>query len=121
MAYNYSKQERIDLHLIGAANQCVREAIRLYKERFLNRKCPSRSSYAELIKKFEETGGIENKKHQKPKTVTRETNVRKVIAAVSQNPHVSIRELEREININKSSISRILKLEKFHAFYLLLH
>ncbi|KAK2577947.1 hypothetical protein KPH14_012171 [Odynerus spinipes] len=121
MAY-YTTQERIELILIyGEAKRCVREAIRLYTERFPGRNSPSRSSYAKLVKKFEQTGSVINKNRPRCKTVTHETNVRSVIAAIDHNPHISLRQISRELDISKSSISRILKVQKFHPFHLSLH
>ncbi|KOC60431.1 hypothetical protein WH47_08446, partial [Habropoda laboriosa] len=37
------------------------------------------------------------------------------------NPHVSLRQLEREIRISKASIGRMLEVQKFHPFHLSFH
>ncbi|RZC39069.1 HTH 24 domain containing protein, partial [Asbolus verrucosus] len=44
----------------------------------------------------------------------------RVIEAVDNNPHVSQRQISREIEISQSSVLRILKSERFHPYHVIL-
>ncbi|KZC06173.1 hypothetical protein WN55_07346 [Dufourea novaeangliae] len=85
--------------------QIVRNAVRLYAERFPERVTPSRSAFTHVIKSFQETGRVDNK----------------IRRTVTQNPHASTRQLARESGISQRSVLRILHLNKFHAFHVSLH
>lgn len=118
----YTKAEKVDLIFIyGECRQNVRESIRLYAERFPDRAIPSRSVFADIIKTFQETGSVGNKKRLRAKKVTDENNATNILAAVINNPHTSTRELERQSGISRRSILRILHTHKFHPYHMSLH
>ncbi|KAK2578394.1 hypothetical protein KPH14_012645 [Odynerus spinipes] len=118
----YSKEDKIDMIFVyGESRQCLREAVRLYKDRFPNRNCPSVSVYHNLIKKFREIGSVDDKKQTKVKSVTNETTKINVLAAVNENPNTSTRQIARGSGISQSSVVRKLQAEKFHPFHLSLH
>lgn len=43
------------------------------------------------------------------------------MAAIAVNPHLSIRQINRDSDINRSSISRILRNNRMHPYHISLH
>ncbi|CAK9801642.1 hypothetical protein ANTPLA_LOCUS2883 [Anthophora plagiata] len=119
---SYSKQEKIDIILIyGKSDQCLWQAVRLYRAKFPERNCPSRSTYGKVVKHFFESGSVNTKKCTRTHNVTNQLNTRFIMEKVAENPHVSTRQLERVTNISKTSIIRILHEQKFHPYHVSLH
>ncbi|KZC07790.1 hypothetical protein WN55_09816 [Dufourea novaeangliae] len=115
----YSIAEKVDMVFVyGECRQIVRDAVRLYAERFPE---PSRSAFTYVIKSFQETGRVDNKIRRRSKAVTDVRNTVNILAAVTQNPHASTRQLVRESGISQRSVLQILHLNKFHAFHVSLH
>lgn len=118
----YTKAEKIDMIFIyGKCRQNMRESIRLYAERFPDRAIPSRSVFSDIIKIFQETGSVGNKKRLRAKKVTDKNNVTNTLAAVIYNPHTNTRQLERMSGISRRSILRIFHTHKFHPHHMSLH
>ncbi|KZC07787.1 hypothetical protein WN55_09813 [Dufourea novaeangliae] len=101
--------------------EIVRDAVRLYAERFPKRVTPSRSAFTNVINSFQETGRVDNKIRRRSKAATDDRNTVNILAAVTQNLHTSTRQLARESGISQRSVLRILHLNKFHAFHVSLH
>lgn len=70
-----------------------------------------------MIEKFLETGSVlDDKRSGRPKTATALGNQIDVLGAIHLNPTVSIRSIARESGISTTSITQILKVNKFHPF-----
>ncbi|KZC06752.1 hypothetical protein WN55_07975 [Dufourea novaeangliae] len=109
------------IFVYGECRQILRDAVRLYAERFPERVTPSRSAFTNVIKSFQETERVDNKIRRRSKAATDDRNTVNILAAVTQNPHASTRQLARESGISQRSVLRILHLNKFHAFHVSLH
>ncbi|KYM99634.1 hypothetical protein ALC62_09637, partial [Cyphomyrmex costatus] len=97
--------------------QIVREAVRLYTERFPDRVHPSFSVFSNIVQTFQETGSVDNKKRKRIKKATDDVNLTNILAAVALNPHISTRQLERESGTKvDDEVSN-----KFHPFHISLH
>jgi hypothetical protein len=101
----YTVQEKTDMVFIHSkSQQCLRRAIHLYHERFPNRVCPSLHTRSAITKQSRQTGKGAAKKHNRTQTVTGKQNAVAVVAAVTREPHLSTRQLERETGISRRSI-----------------
>ena len=78
-----------------------------------------RSTNANIIKTFCETGSVDRKKFMKRKIIIHETNQRR--KRHRQSPHISLRQFTREASISVSSVFRMVHVEKFHPFHLSVH
>lgn len=118
----YTIAEKVEMVIIyGECHRIMRKAVRVYGERFTDRNSPSLSVFANIIKKFRETGNVDKEKRIRAKKATDDGNTINILASVIQNPHVGTRQLERESGISQRSILRILKVNKFHPFHISLH
>ncbi|KZC10692.1 hypothetical protein WN55_02392 [Dufourea novaeangliae] len=110
----------------GECRHIVRDAVRLYAKRFPERVTPSRSAFtngvAFIFHGDGSVGEAKGKRGMGGGRATDDRNTVNILAAVTQNPHVSTRKRERKKeNIIQRSVSRILHLKKFHAFDVSLH
>lgn len=114
-----SVEEKVEIILIyGEAGRNIAQAIRLYAQRHPNRRVPSRHSFDFTVNQFITNGTVQVPKRTRPKTTTHQENEINIIAAVTHNPHISTRELERDSGISRTSILRILKVQKFHPYHI---
>lgn len=87
----YTIAEKVEMVLIyGECHRIMREAVR-----------PSLSVFTNIIKKFQETGTVDNKTRNLAKRATDDGNSINIAAAVIRDPHVSARQLERESGISR--------------------
>ncbi|XP_025155096.1 uncharacterized protein LOC112588653 isoform X1 [Harpegnathos saltator] len=59
-------------------------------------------------------------KNCRKKTGPQENKILVTLAAVEQNPHISTRMIQNEHGLPQSTVSQILKFEKFHPYYITL-
>ncbi|XP_066600766.1 uncharacterized protein [Prorops nasuta] len=83
-----------------------------------NRPAPSSSMVIRLIKKFEETGCLDQSHHkqQRPTRALSENVKDNIKNCVRNNPCQSLSDISREIGISVSSVHKTLKAEKFRAY-----
>nr|XP_034195052.1 uncharacterized protein LOC117611224 [Osmia lignaria] len=118
----YTIAEKVEMVIVyGECHRIMREAVRVYGERFPDRRRPSLSVFANIIKTFQETGNVDNKPRNRAKRVTDDGNSINIVAAVIRDPRVSTRQLERESGLSRRSILRILHVNRFHPFHISLH
>lgn len=119
---NFSKEELVDMtFIIGEAQRNCLLASRLYKVKYPNRRCPQISAFERLKERFIADGHIKYNFSFRPKTVINEGNEERVLQAVVENPHVSIRNIRKNLDFSERSVSRILRKNKFHPYKVQLH
>uniref|UniRef100_T1IKE6 DUF4817 domain-containing protein n=1 Tax=Strigamia maritima TaxID=126957 RepID=T1IKE6_STRMM len=111
--------ELVDMVLCHArVDGNVHAACRLYRERFPGRRQPTRKTLRRAIARFLETGNVVHRPRQeRPRTVT----IEEWYNAVAANPHTSIRTIEKDVGVSRSSVHRILHEHNFHPFHMLCH
>ena len=70
-----------------------------------------RSTNANIIKTFCETGSVDRKKFMKRKIIIHETNQRR--KRHRQSPHIRLRQFTREASISVSSVFRMVQISSF--------
>jgi hypothetical protein len=119
----FSNAEAYDM--LATYFQCFENAViasREYSLRFPERRQHSGKVFARLARRLKETGrvqpisGTERRRH-----VQNEENIINVVANVEADPHVSTREIARDLGISRCSVHRILRNHKFHPYHLELH
>lgn len=112
----YTNQEAFDMMMIyGECRQNESMAIRLYAERHPDRRHFRRGVFKRLADKLRTTGSIRN---QRKGRECPEEIVVDVLAAVSQDPHTSTRNIARDRGISQTTVSRVLRENKFHAYHI---
>lgn len=111
--------EYVDMLLIfGECHKSGREAQRLYRERFPDRRCPDHKTFQSTENILRETGSLPSikKPKQRVKRATGENNAAIVLGHVIINPHDSTRSIAEQCGISKTSVRRILKKENYHPY-----
>lgn len=83
-----------------------------------DRPIPSKTTVLSVVERFESTGCVDVKhtKVSRNKTALTEENTEIVVAAISINPRVSLRDLSSEFNISKDSCHRALQSEGYKSY-----
>lgn len=113
---SYTKEERI--FLVFHNCQSLKQIAESFSNKFPNRPVPSQSTISRLLKKFNETGSVQNlKKSRRNKPATGEELETAVLARVSLSPmDSSIRKISRECGISHTSVLKILKKNRLHPY-----
>ena len=101
---SYTHRESADMHLVyGMANCNGREALRIYREKYLSRKMPSHSFFVTIHQKLCETGSLDvHKPNAGRQRISRTVDAEeRVVQALQYNPSTSIRVVPRENHISK--------------------
>lgn len=97
-------------------------AEREYAFRYPARRHQSRNVFNRLAKRLKETGHVQP--FATPNRVRRTrngVNIINVLAYITADPHLSIRDLVRDLGLTYSSIQRILRDNKLHPYHVNLH
>lgn len=115
----FSKQERINMiYCIGESGGNCLLASRIYAQKYPDQRHPNNRAFTKLKASFEESGNVMYKKQERANPVLNEENAFSVLLSVTENPHVSARNLSRVLDISQSSISRIIKNNKYHPYHI---
>jgi hypothetical protein len=116
---NYSNEELVDMvYLIGECQRNCLLASRVYRERYPERRHPQQQCFERVKARFERSANANYEKTLRIHEVSNENNQFDVVAAVVENPHVSVRELSTEFNVSKSLAHKILLKHKFHPYHI---
>jgi hypothetical protein len=96
-------------------NKCANRTAQLFNEQHQDRHV-RRKYVLELVKKFQETGNVANKKREIEKPIVNEASEVAVLGQVHLDPTLSTRQLASVSGINRTSIQTILKKNKFHPY-----
>lgn len=120
---DYSPNDIVDILMcLGEARGNYREAERIFGRRYPNCRCPSHVSIRFLTNRSRE-GFIKRKRKKKVYDNIDNLDVRllAVLAMIHMNPHISLRNLEIELGIPRSTAHRMLKSLKYHPYHIMLH
>jgi len=88
-----------------------------YYERYFNRERKLHMVFKRLSERFIAYGSVKEKKRTRRKTAT-DGNVINILAAVQSNSMICTRQLERECELSRRLILRILSENKFYPYSL---
>lgn len=118
MPFVYSYDEYVDMILVyGECHKNARLARDVYAHRYPNRITPCWKTFS-CVERTMRRGVFPSGKPILPRQrpAQRDENLIAVLAYINVNPHVSIRVLEEELGISKSTIHRILKKFKYRPY-----
>lgn len=119
----FSNEEAYDMLAVyfeSLQNAVIAE--REYALRYPERRRHSRKVFKRLANRLRETGNVQPVSlKNRVRRSRNEENVINVLAYVKADPHLSIREIARDLGLNYSLVHRILKEQKLHPYHLVLH
>jgi len=102
--------------IYGESNKNASVACRLYRHRYPDRPQPDRKTFTNLCSNLIRYGSFKKPTRQRVKTATNDNNAVLVLAAVNNNPQMSLRQISTQSNISITSCQRILKEHKFFPY-----
>ena len=118
--YKYSNIEISDMHLFyGRSFGNSFAARQMYVETFTDRRLPDRKIFESVDRHLREFGQFKALKFDcgKGKTSKSLINAEIVLEAVERDPSTSIRSIEKENDIPRTNVFRILKEEQLHPYH----
>ena len=115
-----SEKERIEILMIleyGDVCRSQQETCNIFNNLYPNRNPITRSTLSKLMKKFNQTGAVKDlSKSGRRKTASSETKPLNVCIMLEDDPHLSTRQISREIDISQTSVMRIyMKINSIHT------
>lgn len=117
-----TQEELVDM--IFVLGECERNpllASRIYAQRYPERRHPQNASFRTVLERFVTTGSVQKKKRNRNSIVATEEREFHVVALLQENPHRSIREISKTVEISATSVYRIVKKHKYHPYHIQLH
>lgn len=117
---NYTNSEKVDMLLVyGFCQGNGRQSVRVYMERFPNRRIPNHQTFANIERHLRETGSFEKKfegrgRMRTTRTVETEENI---LERVEEEPSTSTRRLERELHVPKTIVNEVLNEQLLHPYH----
>lgn len=114
-----STKQRIEILIIygyGDKKRTQREVCEIFNQLYPDGEL-QQSTVSKIHKNFIETGNVLDKPRSgRPRTATTEETSLNVLLSVHENPHISTTQIALNENVSRRSVSRMLKLEKFHPY-----
>lgn len=115
---NYSDEELQQmLYVIGESEGNCVLAARIYNQRYPNLRQPQLNTFRRVKTRFEGHSSVKYLPPVKQNHVLTENRQLDVLMAVVEQPAVSQRKITQIYDISKSSVQRVLKQNKFHAYH----
>jgi hypothetical protein len=120
---NFNKDELVQMvYALGEGDRNCLLASRIYRQKFSENRQPSAKAFRRLKNRFEDTGNVfYKKKIFENKAVSNEENEMNVLLTLQENPYLSCRQMEAQLDISKSSVNRIVRKHKYHPYHISLH
>lgn len=119
----FTNEEAFDM--LAVYFECLQNATiaeREYAFRYPARRHHSRNVFKRLAKRLKETGHVQPiAAPNRDRRARNAVNIINVLAYTTADPHLSIRDLVRDLGLSYSSIQRILKDHKWHPYHVILH
>lgn len=114
----YTTEEKVQMYNWYANGSSLRQVSALFAVEYPHRPVPSHGTVRNIVKKFLETGCLNNShgKHTRQPTVLTEEVQVNVLASVELNSHISSRQLAREHGIDQKSVLTILKRHGYKSY-----
>lgn len=120
MAVPYSNAEQTDMILVlGYCDMNCRESVRVYRERFPNRRLPNRQTFANIERRLRENGQFAPINVNRGRPPVRNVDIEnRVLDCVEENPGTSTRNISRQLVVPKSTVNRVLRRQLLHPYHI---
>lgn len=117
---NYTYSEQVDMLLVyGFCQGNGRESVRVYRERFPNRRVPNHQTFANIERRLREHGRFEPRNADRGRErTTRIAEVEEeILDRIEGNPKLSVRPLGLELAVPKSTVHEVIREQLLHPYH----
>jgi len=116
---DYPPNEIVDMIMIlGECHGVYAHAAELYARRYPNRRHPTDFRINELTARAR--NGQLHRQRRHYQYDVQDARVLTILATIYIDPHISSRQIKRQTGIPKSTVLRILKMQRYHAYHITL-
>lgn len=118
---NYTCAEQTDMLLVlGFCQGNCRESVRVYRERYPDRRIPNHQTFSSVERRLRETGSLvirstDRGRHPLVRTIQFEEDV---LQRLEDEPSLSTRTLSRQLGVSKNSVHRVARQYQLHPYHL---
>ena len=116
----YTEEELTDMLLVyGFCQGNGRRSVRVYRDRFPNRRIPNRTIFANIERRLRETCTFTARIHNSSRQQTAR-NVEQeeaILEMIDEEPEISTRAIERTIAVPKTTVNRVIREQLLHPFH----
>ena len=114
----FTNAEYADMHLMyGLAEGNAAAAVRLYQERFPQRRLPNRLTFEAVDRRLRQDGRIQPAGPQPRARAIPEAVEDEVLTIFEDEPESSTRQVGRRLGVNHTLVWKILRSHRFHPFH----
>lgn len=120
--FHYPNEEKAQAVAWFIENKSFAETQRLFGAKFrgghsgAGHHIPDHHRIQNWLQNFLTSGSVELEPHRHEKTAQSEENVEKVLAHMEGDPHSSIRNLARAVQLSRTTVHRVLHEHHFHPY-----
>lgn len=117
---NFTNEEMADIHFMyGRANGNSNLARRLYAEKFPNRRCPAKGTFAAIHQRLRETGSFKRNTSDcgVPRSIRRPAFEEDVLDRIAENSKTSTRKVALEVGASHSTVWRVLHEQLLYPYH----
>ena len=112
----FSLQQRIVIVEAYLRTGSIKETQQAFLEKYPEIRAPAKRFVQSLLKKWRETGSVENVKKQRPKLVQTPEVVSDIQQRISRSPQKSTRKLSQQVGLSRTTCQRVLKSLSMRAY-----
>lgn len=118
----YSATEIVDILLtLGECRGVYQAAARSYRERYRNRQRHPSAAVIRNIERSCRRGRIVRRQPPRRQGIPPDNpRAIAILAMIHMNPHISIRDIERDLGVPRSTVQRILRSGRYHPYHITL-
>lgn len=120
MAVQYTNEEYTDMLLVyGYCQGNCADSVRVYSERFPNRRVPSHPTFAAVERRLRETGRLApvTANYGRQRFVRQPEVEEEILDRVQEDPELSVRRIAREIAVSKDVVNRVIREQLLHPYH----
>lgn len=118
----YTIQEKVDMVGWHYAAHSLQQICDLFSVKYQDRPIPSKSTVQRIIKKFTETGSVQNKENRAfPTRETSENMKVAICASIEANENQSIRDIAKSLDMPFTTVHKVLKQNGYKSFKVAKH
>ncbi|KAJ8944120.1 hypothetical protein NQ318_013302 [Aromia moschata] len=120
MAAQFSNEDYTDMILVyGFCEDNARLSVRVYGERFPNRRLPNHTTFTAVVRRLRETGrfAARTSDYGRNRFVRTADVEEEILARVEADPELSTRRIGAEMEVSKDVVHRTLKEQLLHPYH----
>lgn len=118
---DYRPSEIVDMILcLGECHKNYRRAVAMYRRRYPNRLHPSTSCLWKIVRRAR-LGQLKRTRRTLNRVDEEDPRLLASLGMIHLNPHYSLRDIQRDLGVPRSTVQRLLKSVKYHPYHITLN